>query len=187
MSAARPPNRLATVQRVARCSAVLAGLAGLQMAGNLVAAAGPGNLPISGLPDGSSLTTFTTTTVATQTVLWAGQSRLWWGLGVQQRVPSLLPALPGSLANGDAGLLVGLGLDAGSSTRLTWQTPLVRADGIDLRGLPRQLRVGLVFTLRDPYADLRRGMLTKIELSGQTAVALRSRGGRLGLTLTSQW
>lgn len=184
MCAARPPNRLATVQRVARCALVLAGL---QMTGNRVAAAGPGNLPLGGVLDGTGLTTLSTPTVATQTVLWAGQSRLWFGLGVQQRAPSLLPGLPGSLANGDASLLVGLGLDAGSRTRLTWQTPLVRADGSEMRGLPRQLRVGLVFTLRDPYADLRRGMLTKIELSAQTAVALRSRGGRLGLTLTSQW
>ena len=184
MVAARPPNCLATVQRVARCAAVLAGL---QLGSNLAAAAGPANLPISGIADGSSMTTLTTPTGATQTVLWAGQSRLWWGLGVQQRAPSLLPALPGSLANGDAGLLVGLGLDAGSRTRLTWQTPLVHADRSEMRGQPRQLRVGLVFTLRDPYADLRRGMLTKIELSGQTALALRSRGGRLGLTLTSQW
>lgn len=184
MSAVHPLNRLGAVPRVARCALVWAGL---QMTGSLVAAAGPDNLPIGGVLDGTGLTPLSSSTVATQTVLWVGQSRLWWGLGVQQRAPSLLPGLPGNLANGDAGLLVGLGLDAGSRTSLTWQTPLVRADGSDLKGLPRQLRVGLVFTLRDPYADLRRGMLTKIELSAQTAVALRSRGGRLGLTLTSQW
>ncbi len=127
-------------------------------------------------------------TVTTQTMVWTGGSRLWLGLGLEQRtVAPLLPRPAGSPVSADAGLLIGLGVDAGSRARLTWQTPLLRADGGDTAGAPRQMRMGLVFSPRDPYADLRKGMLTRIELSGQTALALRSRGGRLGLTLTSQW
>ena len=125
--------------------------------------------------------------VSTQTMLWAGSAGLSLGLGIEQRAAPLLPRPPGSLATGDAGLLIGLGLDAGSRTRLTWQTPLLRPDVGNSAGAPRQMRMGLVFSLRDPYADLRRGMLTRVELSGQTALALRTRGGRIGLTLTSKW
>lgn len=51
----------------------------------------------------------------------------------------------------------------------------------------RELRVSLALTARDPYADLRRGMLTRIELSGQTTVSLRPRGGKVMLHLTSRW
>ena len=51
----------------------------------------------------------------------------------------------------------------------------------------RQMRVVLALVPQDPYADLRRGLLTKIELSGQTTLALRPRAGRFGVLLTSQW
>ncbi len=171
-------------------------LAALLLSGGAAAAAGPGGVtggfpvvgsPMGGGPMGGNPMDGAGSAVTTQSMVWTGGSRLSLGLGIEQRAAPLLPRMPGSLVNGDAGLLIGLGLATGSRTRLTWQTPLLRADGADAAGAPRQMRMGLVFTLHDPYADLRRGLLTRIELSGQTALALRSRGGRLGLTLTSQW
>lgn len=144
-------------------------------------------LPATSLLARPALDAGTASSLTTQTMVWAGGPRLSMGLGIEQRAAPLLARPPGSLVTDDAGLLIGLGLDAGSHTRLTWQTPLLRTDGGNAAGVRRQMRMGLVFTLRDPYADLRRGMLTRVELSGQTALALRSRGGRVGLTLTSQW
>lgn len=166
-------------------------LAALLLTGGAAAAAGPGGVtggfPAGGIPISSNPMDGAGSAVTTQSMVWTGGSRLSLGLGIEQRAVPLLPRMPGSLVNGDAGLLIGLGLATGSRTRLTWQTPLLRGDGADAAGAPRQMRMGLVFTLHDPYADLRKGLLTRIELSGQTALALRSRGGRLGLTLTSQW
>ena len=122
-----------------------------------------------------------------QTMAWWDRPAVQWGLGVEQRWT--LPGTPGSATPGmtDAGLLVGLRLDAGPRAHLTWQAPLGRADTQYGEVQPRQMRVALSLLPQDPYADLRRGLLTKVELSGQTTLALRPRGGRLGVLLTSHW
>ena len=122
-----------------------------------------------------------------QTMVWLARPLLQWGLGVEQRW-----ALPGALgaatpAAPDVGLLVGLRLDAGPRAQLIWQAPVGRPDTPYGELQPRQMRVALALLPQDPYADLRRGLLTKVELSGQTMLALRPRGGRLGVQLTSHW
>ena len=159
------------------------------MSGTVINATGLNDAVVSsGMPSSSLLARpapYGGSTITNQTMLWTGGPRLSLGLGIAQRAAPLLPRTPA--ATGDAGLLIGLGLNTVGRTRLIWQTPLLRADGSDTAGAARQMRMGLVFSLHDPYADLRRGMLTRIELSGQTALALRSRGGRLGLALTSRW
>lgn len=48
-------------------------------------------------------------------------------------------------------------------------------------------RAALVFKISDPYSDLRVGSLARVALGGQTALALRPRGGRLAVTLSSRW
>ena len=111
-----------------------------------------------------------------QTMVWVARPALQLGLGVEQRW-----ALP------SAGLLVGRRLDAGPRAHLTWQAPLGRPDTQYGEVQPRQMRVALALLPQDPYADLRRGLLTKVELSGQTTLALRPRGGRFGVLLTSHW
>ena len=110
-----------------------------------------------------------------QTMVWVARPVLQVGLGVEQRW-----ALP------SAGLLVGRRLDAGPRAHLTWQAPLGRPDTQYGEVQPRQMRVALALLPQDPYADLRRGLLTKVELSGQTTLALRPRGGRFGV-LPSHW
>jgi hypothetical protein len=143
---------------------------------------------------------------ARQTMLWARAQRLGvaLGLGVEERASPLGPAawhnnagLPG--ASRHTGLLVGLAVDASQRTQLTWQTPLLNLNpnpntkpqpgtGFDdtLMGQQaRQMRMGLVFNTKKPYSDLRRGV--RFELSGQTSLSVRPRGGRVGLSLQSQW
>ena len=122
-----------------------------------------------------------------QTMVWRDRPAVQWGLGVEQRWT--LPGTPGSASPGmpDAGLLVGLRLDAGPRAHLTWQAPLGRADTQSGEVQPRKMRVALSLLPQDPYADLRRGLLTKVELSGQTTLALRPRGSRFDVLLTSHW
>ena len=122
-----------------------------------------------------------------QTMVWVARPVLQVGLGVEQRWA--MPGARGAETPGapDAGLLVGLRLDAGPRAHLTWQAPLGRPDTQYGDVQPRQMRVALVLLPQDPYADLRRGLLTKVELSGQTTLALRPRGGRFGVLLTSHW
>jgi hypothetical protein len=52
---------------------------------------------------------------------------------------------------------------------------------------PRVMELSLVLKPQDPLANLRRGSLMKLELGGQTQLALRPRGGKVMLRLTSQW
>ena len=112
-------------------------------------------------------------------------------LGLEQRWA--LPGAPGAATPSapDAGLLVGLLVGprsaAGSRVHLTWQAPLGRPGSPYGEVQARQVRVASAPLPQEPYADLRRGLLTKVELSGQTALALRPRGGRFGALLTSHW
>ena len=64
------------------------------------------------------------------------------------------------------------------------EAPLTDTPGL---GPPEPQRVGLLLTVSDLAANLKRGMLHKLEISGHTTLALRPRGGRLGVALHSQW
>ncbi len=86
-----------------------------------------------------------------------------------------------------AGLLLVVGVPVGQLGQLRWQAPLASPAVPGLDNTPRQMRVSLALTASDPYADLRRGMLTRVELSGQTTLSLRPRGGKVMLHLTSRW
>lgn len=116
---------------------------------------------------------------ATQTVVWTDRERWSLGLGVEQRWRRPLPGGPGLQWDGQ-NALVGLSVPTGRGSRLAWQVPL--ADGGDA-----PVRVSWSFRTHDPYRDLFRGSLMKVEFSGQTSLSLRARGGRLGLMLTSRW
>ncbi len=141
---------------------------------------------------------------ATQTMLWARPwtgNGLRLGVGVEQRGAAIGGGLystpyqnlrPG--AAGDAGVLVGLALPTGPRSHAFVQTPLVDAqraqiDDLNVPGWSqrdqRQVRVGLVFNTRKPYADLRKGF--RVELSGQSSLTFRPRGGRVGVTFQKTW
>ncbi len=125
---------------------------------------------------------------ATQMMLWTGGARVQVGLAIEQALPT--PAqqrMAGGVAPGELGMLVGVGITASERVQLTWHTPLSQPGPFMAASPQRQMRLGLAVSLRDPYADLRRGLLIRVEFSGQTALSLRPRGGRLGLLLTSQW
>ena len=144
----------------------------------------PVSIGAGGLPGASP-------TRVVQTMVWTARPSLQLGLGIEKS--STPPSLNGILAPNmaDAGLLVGLRLAAGPSAHLTWQAPLWLPDAPIGYGQTRQMRLALALALtltpQDPYADLRRGLLTKVELSGQTTQALRPRGGRIGLLLNNHW
>jgi len=142
--------------------------------------------------------------LATQTMLWGkplSGSGLRWGVGVEQRGAALGGGLyatpyqntrPG--AAGDAGVLVGLAVPTGTRSHAFVQTSLLEAqraqiDDLNVPGInnrdQRQVRVGLSFTSRKPYADLRKGF--KMELSGQSSLTFRPRGGRVGVTFQKIW
>ena len=141
---------------------------------------------------------------ATQTMLWGkplAGSGLRWGVGVEQRGSAVGGGLystpyqnmrPG--AAGDAGVLLGLAMPTGPRSHAFVQTPLIDAqraqiDDLNVPGLnnrdQRQVRVGLAFNSRKPYADLRKGF--KMELSGQSSLTFRPRGGRVGVTFQKIW
>ncbi|ALV07609.1 hypothetical protein [Roseateles depolymerans] len=130
---------------------------------------------------------------ARQTMVWgqpfAGNG-LRVGLGVEQRGA----AIGGGLyqnpyrgwragAAGDSGVLVGLALPMTARSHVFVQTPLVEGErsayqDLNLNGAEsqgRQVRVGMVFSSRKAYADLRKGL--RMELSGQSSLAVRPRGG----------
>jgi len=134
---------------------------------------------------------------ATQTMLWArGGERLAVGVGVEQRWQGQdamqQQRVQGTAPARDANVLVGVSMVTSDNSRLTWQAPLARNDNPALNPsgvtLPeRQMSVGLAFRARDPYSDLRRGSLMKVELSGPTVLSLRPRHGRLAVMLSSKW
>lgn len=125
-----------------------------------------------------------------RSMLWAGPGSLQLGLGVQQGR---------SLGRGgaaiDAGqplqapqMVVGASFDTSSTTQLRWHTPVRPAASLVRENEePRVMELSLVLKPQDPLANLRRGSLMKLELGGQTQLALRPRGGKVMLRLTSQW
>lgn len=127
---------------------------------------------------------------AQRSMLWAGPGSLQLGLGVQQN--SSLTR--GTMAT-DSGrplqapqMVVGASLDTSSTTQLRWHAPVRPAASLVREAEePRVMEVSLVLKPQDPLANLRRGSLMKLELGGQTQLALRPRGGKVMLRLTSQW
>jgi len=127
---------------------------------------------------------------AQRSMLWAGPGALQLGLGVQQN--SNLSR--GNLAT-DSGrplqapqMVVGASLDTSSTTQLRWHTPVRPAASLVREAEePRVMELSLVLKPQDPLANLRRGSLMKLELGGQTQLAVRPRGGKVMLRLTSQW
>ena len=127
---------------------------------------------------------------AQRSMLWAGPGSLQLGLGVQQG-----SSLGRGAAAIDAGrslqapqMVVGASLDTSSTTQLRWHTPVRPAASLVRENEePRVMELSLVLKPQDPLANLRRGSLMKLALGGQTHRALRPRGGKVMLRLTSQW
>ena len=143
-----------------------------------------------------------------QTMFWAehGRSGLGVGFGIEQRGPINGPYSSQGMApqqqqqqqqlsqpEQSAGMLLGLSLATSERSHLTIQTPLMNAsrnaylpdDPAARVDGQRQVRVGLVFNSKKPLADLRKGWRT--ELSGQSSVAVKLRGGRLGFAFQKSW
>jgi hypothetical protein len=128
---------------------------------------------------------------AQRSMLWAGPGALRLGLGVQQNAG----VLRGGATFTESGrplqapqLLVGASLDTSSTTQLRWHAPVRPAVSLVREAEePRVMEVSLVLKPQDPLANLRRGSLMKLELGGQTQLALRPRGGKVMLRLTSSW
>ena len=130
------------------------------------------------------------TEATTQTLLWARRDRLMVGVGFEQRPLGLAPA--GIVGTGYVrnDFVVGLGWATGARSRLTWELPVGNdSNNLAINGArtEREMRVGLTFEGRNALGDLPRGTLLKMQLSGQTALALRPRHGRLNVTLHSRW
>ncbi len=135
---------------------------------------------------------------ARQTMFWAQHARtgLGLGFGVEDRGPYSTQGLSQQhQPDQNAGMLVGVSLATSTRSMLTVQTPLTNTqrsagmpDDPALLGADaqqRQVRVGLVFNSKKPLADLRQGWRT--ELSGQSSVAVKLRGGRLGFAFQKSW
>jgi hypothetical protein len=134
--------------------------------------------------------TLRTGSMAQRSMLWAGPGALQLGLGVQQNAD-----LGRSTMATDSGrplqapqMVLGASLDTSSTTQLRWHTPIRPAASLVREAEePRVMELSLVLKPQDPLANLRRGSLMKLELGGQTQLALRPRGGKVMLRLTSQW
>lgn len=113
-------------------------------------------------------------------------------------------SISGAQSSGEASMVLGLGLTtpragAVSPARLIWQAPLTQraeggdaalaaqGDAVSSSGVPQRMRVGLVLTPADPLAELRGGVLTKVQLSGHMALSLRPRAGGVWLSLNGKW
>ena len=139
---------------------------------------------------------------ARQTMVWADHSRsgLGVGIGVEQR-QAYGPVAAGLGGGGsqpqmEGGVLVGASLATGPRSHLTVQTPL-QSSGVSQLRSPladdpqfrqdeqRQVRIGLVFNSKKPLADLRKGF--QMELSGQSTLAVKPRGGKIRVAFQKVW
>lgn len=130
----------------------------------------------------------------TRTMLWSRNGAMQFGVGVEQAgwqpaSVATAAAVP-TAATGrvqPARVVLGASVDTTATTQLRWQTPLPASPAHDATQA-QVMEFALVLKPRDSLAALRRGTLMKLELSGQTQLALRPRGGgRMALTLTSKW
>ncbi|WP_144006992.1 hypothetical protein [Pelomonas sp. KK5] len=138
---------------------------------------------------------------ARQTMLWAdhAKSGLGVGIGVEQRRPYGPAALSAGINDGSqpqmsGGVLVGASLATSPRSHLIVQTPLqstsaprnLLADDPQFQqDQQRQVRVGLVFNSKKPLADFKKGF--QMELSGQSSLAVKPRGGKIGLAFQKVW
>jgi hypothetical protein len=136
---------------------------------------------------------------ARQTMLWAENSRtgLGVGVGVEQRQPygsAALGVRDNRQPQMEGGMLVGASLATSPRSHLVVQTSLTNpastrslmADDPQFQqDQQRQIRMGLVFNTKKPLADLRQGF--RMELSGQTTLAVKPRGGKIGLAFQKIW
>ena len=120
---------------------------------------------------------------ARQTMMWAVHpSGVGVGLGVEQR---------GAY---EGGMLMGVSLATSARSHLVVQTPLLSSrpvggpplnDSQMQQDQQRQVRVGLVFNTAKQYSDLRKGL--RMELSNQSSLTVKPRGGRVGFTFQKSW
>lgn len=123
----------------------------------------------------------------TRTMAWSRNGAMQFGVGVEQPWPgSQTPTMPGLAPQ--PRMVLGASVDTGANTQLRWRTPLPATLAREATQQPQLMEVSLVLKPTDALANLRRGSLMKLELSGQTQLSLRPRGGgRMALTLTSKW
>ena len=127
---------------------------------------------------------------AQRSMLWAGPGALQLGLGVQQNAN--LARVSAAAESGrpftPPQMVLGASLDTSRTTQLRWHTAVRPAASLVRDSEePRVMELSLVLKPQDPLANLRRGSLMKLELGGQTQLAVRPRGGKVMLRLTSQW
>lgn len=123
----------------------------------------------------------------TRTMAWSRSGAMQFGVGVEQPwAGSQTPTMPGLAPQ--PRLVLGASVDTSANTQLRWRTPLPATLAREATQQPQLMEVSLVLKPTDALANLRRGSLMKLELSGQTQLSLRPRGGgRMALTLTSKW
>lgn len=92
--------------------------------------------------------------------------------------------------------VVALRWQASAQTAWVMQWPVTltptRATGwhdtlADRQASGAQIRLGLSFRSRDPYASLRHSALLRLELNSQSVLSFKPRGGRIVATLHSRW
>ena len=123
----------------------------------------------------------------TRTMAWSRSGAMQFGVGVEQPWPgSQTPTMPGLAPQ--PRVVLGASVDTSPNTQLRWRTPLPATLAREAAQQPQLVEFSLVLKPTDALANLRRGSLMKLELSGQTQLSLRPRGGgRMALTLTSKW
>lgn len=134
-----------------------------------------------------------------RSMLWAvHRSGVGVGFGVEQR-DSLNRSGGVNQPQRTGAMLMGVSVDTGERSQLFVQTPLLNEDaynpararlgevppGPDAMSQQRQVRMGLVFNTKSQVADLRKGL--RMELSGQTTLTLKPRGGRVGVAFQKTW
>lgn len=122
----------------------------------------------------------------TRTMLWSRNGALQWGLGLEQASPQGAASVQPGLMPAPR-VLLGASLDTSANTQLQWRTPVPATPARDGQDATRVMELSLVLKPTDAMAAQRRGALMRLELSGQTQLSVRPRGGRLGLLLTSKW
>lgn len=125
-------------------------------------------------------------TPGVRTMLWSGRGAWRMGVGVEQAWPT--PPGPFTGPAPQPRVLLGASMDTGEHLALGWRAPLPAAQAREALQPARTMEFSLVLKPSDRLAELRRGALMRLELSGQTQLSLRPRGGgRINLQLTSRW
>jgi hypothetical protein len=122
------------------------------------------------------------------TTLWARRQNLAVGVGVEQTpVQTGVSNLgPTPVAAGMAQTLVlGVGYTPTSTTRVAGELPLA-APGATAAETPKP-RLSMAFRPTNAMNNLAHGTLFKMEISRQTALSVRPRGGNVVLVVQSRW